>query len=74
MAPTEMSVCTVISVETPFFPHFSTASVRAFAAKSCCASSDFIEFLHSVPIGVTREGSPRSRIYLAERRHPVQVA
>src|SRR5208282_5492518 len=43
VAPTERSVCTVISVETPLFSHLFTASVRAFAAKSCCAASDFTE-------------------------------
>ncbi len=43
VAPTERSVCTVISVETPLFSHLFTASVKAFAAKSCCASSDFAE-------------------------------
>ena len=41
MAPTERSACTVISVETPFFSHFFTASVNAFATKSRCASLNF---------------------------------
>jgi hypothetical protein len=43
VAPTDRSVRMVTSGDTPFVSHFFTASVRAFAANSCCASSDFRE-------------------------------